>query len=390
MRSARSLPPRPLTAFWSSPTAPISRRRPLAASATCRPMPPGRPTSAQTQWASPTRISARPRQRISTGCSARLPHERGGERAAGQKSSSETIAAQKPARQHRATAARKVKISCPAGSCRRPARMKRLRITILGCGSSGGVPRIGPDGPLWGACDPDEPRNRRRRCALLAELLGEGGTTTVLIDAGPDIREQLIEARAGRLDAVFLTHDHADHVHGLDDLRMVAQNRGSRLPCWMDERTDATMMCRFRYLFETPEGSNYPPILDRHRIEGPVPVIGLGGTLVVTPFEVLHGSITALGVRIGPVVYTPDVSEMPPSAWAALSGAECWILDALRYTPHPSHANVETALQWAARAALPLTCLTNLHTDVDYATLASEVPENVCPAHDGLVIEYEI
>lgn len=268
--------------------------------------------------------------------------------------------------------------------------MSTLKITILGCGSSGGVPRIGPEGPLWGACDPNEPRNRRRRCALIAELLGDEGTTTVLIDAGPDIREQLIEARAGMLDAVFLTHDHADHVHGLDDLRMVAQNRGSRLPCWMDARTDATMMCRFRYLFETPEGSNYPPILDRHRIEGPVPITGPGGMLMVTPFEVLHGDIMALGLRIGPVVYTPDISGMTPSAWVALSGAECWILDALRYRPHPSHANVETALEWAAKAALPLTYLTNLHTDVDYATLASEVPENVRPAHDGLVIEYEI
>lgn len=268
--------------------------------------------------------------------------------------------------------------------------MSTLKITILGCGSSGGVPRIGPHGPFWGECDPNEPRNRRRRCALLAELLGESGTTTVLIDAGPDVREQLIEARAGMLDAVFLTHDHADHVHGLDDLRMVAQNRGSRLPCWMDKRTDATMMRRFRYLFETPEGSNYPPILDRHRIKDKVPITGEGGTLLVEPFEVLHGGIVALGIRIGPVVYTPDISGMTLAAWEALKGAKCWILDALRYRPHPSHANVETALEWAAQAGLPVTYLTNLHTDVDYATLAAEVPANVHPAHDGLVIEYEI
>lgn len=268
--------------------------------------------------------------------------------------------------------------------------MSTLRITILGCGSSGGVPRIGPDGPLWGACDPAEPRNRRRRCAILVELCGDEGTTTVLIDAGPDIREQLIDARAGMLDAVLLTHDHADHVHGLDDLRMVAQNRGSRLPCWMDARTDATMMRRFSYLFETPEGSNYPPILDRHRVRGSVAVPGPGGPLMLHPFEVPHGNITALGVRIGPVAYTPDISDMSAAAWKALQGAECWILDALRYQPHPSHANVETALEWAAQAEMPLTYLTNLHTDVDYATLAAEIPGNVYPAHDGLVIEYAI
>ena len=263
-----------------------------------------------------------------------------------------------------------------------------LRITVLGCGSSGGVPRIGPDGPNWGACDPANPKNRRRRCALLVQRVGPEGTTTALVDAGPDLREQLIDARAGELDAVVLTHDHADHVHGIDDLRMVVLNRRRRLPCWMDARTEATMMRRFGYVFETPPGSNYPPILDRHRIDGTVHVEGRGGRLALHPFEVPHGEILALGFRIGPLVYTPDISAMSDAAWGALEGAGCWLLDALRWRPHPSHVNVETALAWAARARAPVTYLTNMHVDVDHADLEARTPPDVHPAHDGLVLEY--
>jgi len=263
-----------------------------------------------------------------------------------------------------------------------------LRITILGCSSSGGVPRIGPKGPTWGACDPDNPKNHRRRCALLAQRIGPEGKTTVLLDAGPDVREQLIDAGAGWLNALILTHDHADHVHGIDDLRMVVFNRRERLPCWMDERTEATMNQRFGYVFETPAGSSYPPIMDRHRIDGPVTVDGRGGPITCTPFDVPHGDITALGFRIGPVVYTPDISEMSDDAWASLNGADCWITDALRYTPHPSHSNVETALGWIEQAKPPKAILTNLHVDLDYATLDAETPGHVSPAYDGLVLEY--
>lgn len=265
-----------------------------------------------------------------------------------------------------------------------------LRVTVLGCGSSGGVPRIGPDGPLWGACDPANPRNRRRRCALLVRRIGPGGATNVLIDAGPDIRAQLLDARTGRLDAVVLSHDHADHVHGLDDLRMVAFNRKSRVPCWMDAATGATMTRRFGYLFETPPGSTYPPILDRHLIAGTVRIDGPGGELALEPFEVAHGPTTALGFRVGPVVYTPDISAMNDAAWAVLDGAQCWILDALRYQPHPTHVEVATALAWIERAALPHAYLTNMHFDVDYATIEAETPAHVHPAHDGLVLEYPL
>ena len=263
-----------------------------------------------------------------------------------------------------------------------------LRITVLGCGSSGGVPRIGIDGPNWGACDPANPLNRRRRCALLLQRIGDKGATTVLMDAGPDCREQLIDARAGWLDAVILTHDHADHVHGLDDLRMVVFNRRARLSAWMDAATERTVMQRFGYVFETPPGSSYPPIMDRHRIDGPVTIDGPGGPLTCTPFDVPHGEITALGFRIGPVVYTPDISAMPPAGWEALRGADCWIVDALRYRPHISHSHVEQTLDWIATAGVPRAYLTNLHVDLDYAALEAETPGHVQPAHDGLVLEY--
>ena len=180
-----------------------------------------------------------------------------------------------------------------------------LRITVLGSGSSGGVPRIGPAGPNWGACDPSNPKNRRRRCALLVQRIGPGGSTNVLIDAGPDLREQLIGVGVGHLDAVIFTHDHADHVHGIDDLRMVVFNRRSRLPAWMDEATERAIRTRFGYVFETAPGSSYPPILDLYRIDGPVTVAGAGGVVTAEPFSVPHGDIEALSFRIGPVVYTP-------------------------------------------------------------------------------------
>jgi len=263
-----------------------------------------------------------------------------------------------------------------------------LRFTILGCGSSGGVPRIGPAGPNWGACDPENPRNRRRRCALLVQRVDAEGATSVLIDAGPDIAEQLARAGAGLLDAVVFTHDHADHCHGIDDLRMVVFNRRSRLPAWMDARTEAMIRARFAYVFETPPGSNYPPILDLCRIEGPVTIAGAGGALTLEPFLVPHGEIEALGFRVGPLAYTPDISAISDAAWEALRGIDTWITDALRYTPHVSHANVETALAWIEQAAPRRAILTNMHVDLDYETLNAQTPANVTPAHDGLVLEF--
>ena len=266
----------------------------------------------------------------------------------------------------------------------------RLRLTILGCGSSGGVPRVGPQGPNWGACDPADPRNRRRRCALLVQRIGEAGRTSVLIDAGADIREQLIDARCGYLDAVVFSHDHADHIHGIDDMRQVVFNRRARLPAWADAPTAETLMRRFGYVFETPEGSYYPPIMDLVPIDGTIRIDGAGGRVEMTPFEVIHGEIMALGFRIGDVAYVPDISDMTEAAWGACSGLDCWILDALREKPHPSHANVETALEWIGRARPRRAILTNMHIDLDHAALDAATPDHVTPAHDGLTLDYAL
>jgi len=265
-----------------------------------------------------------------------------------------------------------------------------LRVTVLGCGSSGGVPRIGANGPNWGACDPENPLNRRRRCALLVQRLTADARTSLLIDPGPDISQQLVAAGVGDLDAVLISHDHADHCHGIDDLRMVAFNRRARVPTWMDARTEASLMQRFGYAFETPPGSNYPPILERHRIEGPVTVDGPGGAIRAEPCWVPHGEIDAIAFRIGPVFYAPDISEMTEAAWAMAEGIDCWILDALRHRPHVSHVNVETALAWIARARPGRAYLTNMHVDLDYAALEAETPETVSPAHDGLTLDFAL
>jgi phosphoribosyl 1,2-cyclic phosphate phosphodiesterase len=266
--------------------------------------------------------------------------------------------------------------------------MAELRVTILGCGSSGGVPRIGG---RWGACDPTNPRNRRRRCSILVERLDAGGATQVLVDAGPDMRAQLLDAGVATLDAVLFTHEHADHVHGIDDLRQVVFNRRSRLPVWAPDFAAAVLRARFDYVFEQPAGSLYPPILDLHEIEGPVTVTGAGGALTATPFRVPHGPDTvALGFRFGPVAYLPDVSDMSEEAWAAVAGLECWIVDALRYEPHLTHAHLDKTLAWIERAAPRRAVITNMHIDLDFDRVADETPDHVVPAHDGMVLSFAV
>jgi len=265
--------------------------------------------------------------------------------------------------------------------------MGELRFTILGCGSSGGVPRLGN---LWGECDPDDPRNARRRCSLLVEREGEDGITRVLIDTSPDLRAQLLDAGVGALDAVVYTHSHADHVHGLDDLRMIVFNMRARLPVWADGATQNDLYSRFGYAFMQPDDSPYPPILDMHTIKGPFEVEGAGGAIGLTPFKVAHGSIDVLGYRIADLAYLPDVVEIPEDAWPALQGLDCWVLDALRRTPHPTHAHLDLALDWIAHAAPRRAVLTNMHVDMDYRTVAEETPAHVAPAFDGMVIRYPV
>lgn len=259
-----------------------------------------------------------------------------------------------------------------------------LRATFLGCGSSAGVPRIGGD---WGDCDPAEPRNRRLRCSLLVERIEGEAVTRALIDTTPDLRAQLLAAGVGVLDGVAWTHPHADHLHGVDDLRTVVHNRGSRLPVWADADTAEVLLSRFAYVFVQPPGSLYPPILDLRSIDGPFEIDGAGGAIRLTPFRVQHGRIEALGFRIGGLAYLPDVSDIPDAAWPALAGLDVFILDALRRKPHPTHAHLAQSLDWIARAGPRRAILTDMHNDLDYATLTAELPPGVIAAHDGLVIE---
>ena len=263
----------------------------------------------------------------------------------------------------------------------------RLEITILGSGSSGGVPRA--DG-AWGACDPADPRNRRTRCALLARRLGEGAEreTTVLVDTAPELRQQTAAAGARRLDAVLLTHDHADQTHGIDDLRAFAMSQGHRIPVHMDAATEHTMLARFGYVFQgnggypaIAEARPLPPLGEAWTIDGP------SGAIPVLGFDQDHGGVRSVGYRFGPVAYSSDVVDLPPSAFTALEGVRVWIVDALRYRPHPTHAHLEKALAWIAQVRPERAILTNLHIDLDFKVLSEMLPAGVEPAHDGLRLE---
>lgn len=225
------------------------------------------------------------------------------------------------------------------------------------------------------------------RCSLLVERVCDGGTTRALIDTTPDLRTQLLAAGVGLLDGVAWTHPHADHLHGVDDLRTVVHNRGARLPVWADADTAEVLLSRFAYVFVQPPGSQYPPILDLRAIEGPFAVDGAGGPIRFEPFRVQHGRIEALGFRIGDLAYLPDVSEIPDETWPALSGLDVFIIDALRRKPHPTHAHLERSIEWIERAAPRRAVLTDMHNDLDYATLSSELPSNIVAAFDGLTIE---
>lgn len=289
-----------------------------------------------------------------------------------------------------------------------------IRATILGCGSSGGVPRLGGH---WGACDPANPRNRRRRCALLVERPGPQGTTRLVIDTGPDFAPQMLDAGVGMLDAVVYTHPHADHIHGIDDIRQLVFNARRIMPVWADAPTTEALLERFGYIFETPDGSFYPPVCELNALDGPFEVDGPGGPILMQPFRVEHGTIPALGFRIrrgrvdadadagadmgadtgansgpdacgpGGLVYLPDVSEIPHEAWPLIFGAEVFICDALRRDPHPSHAHLARTLDWFVRSGVPDCVITNMHLDLDHDTVMHETPAGVVPAHDGMVLE---
>jgi phosphoribosyl 1,2-cyclic phosphate phosphodiesterase len=259
-----------------------------------------------------------------------------------------------------------------------------LTFTILGCGSSMGVPRVALG---WGDCDPNNPKNRRRRCSLLIERTNpQGLRTRALIDCSPDLREQLLDAEVDWIDGVLITHEHADHTHGIDDLRPLFIRKRHRVNVHMDEPTSRALHARFGYCFMTPPGSEYPPILREHRLRPgqAVAIEGQGGPIEALPVLQNHGDIPSLGFRIGNVAYSADIKGLPDESLAAMAGLDVWIVDALRRAPHPSHMNLDEALEWIARVKPKRAILTNLHADLDYNALRAQLPPHIEPAFDGM------
>jgi phosphoribosyl 1,2-cyclic phosphate phosphodiesterase len=255
-----------------------------------------------------------------------------------------------------------------------------MKVTLLGCGPSTGVPVIGGN---WGRCDPADPRNRRRRVSVLVEI----GGVVILIDTSPDLREQLLDADVTRIDAAVLTHAHADHLHGIDDLRSVNRLMSSAIPLYADARTLAEIRSRFGYVFKPVEEPKrfYKPALVPHEIVGPFEVCGVP----ILPFGQDHGFSTTLGLRIGGFAYSTDVTELAEDAFAALDGLDLWIVDCLRREPHPTHSHLAKTLAWVARVRPRRAVLTHMDQSLDYRELSAELPNGVEPGYDGLVIELD-
>lgn len=253
-----------------------------------------------------------------------------------------------------------------------------MRVTILGCGTSSGVPRIGGD---WGACDPAEPRNRRRRVSVLVEH----GGTTIVIDTGPDFREQMLDAKVSGLDAVLLTHDHADHCHGIDDLRQFFHLSKQPVPCYASTATWSVLEQRFAYIFAGTEF--YPATALALRMPERLTI----GTMTITSFEQQHGSIASLGFRIEAdgrsFAYSTDVKVLPAAAAGSLGGLDLWVVDALREQPHPTHSHLAQTLDWIATYRPQRAVLTHMDQSLDYRLVAATLPSGVEPGYDGLMID---
>lgn len=269
--------------------------------------------------------------------------------------------------------------------------MRRLTCRLLGTGSSGGVPRVGGD---WGVCDPNEPKNRRRRCSALFSISGaqDGDEQTrILIDTSPDLREQLLDAYVTQLDAVVFTHDHADQTHGIDDLRPLVIRTRTPLKAYLDTPTTDTLFPKFRYVFEGAGG--YPAILERQPVieaYKPFLVHGGAGPVELLPLDQEHGRIRSLGFRVGPLAYCNDLNDLPQKSMEALTDLDVLIIDALRYKPHPSHAHLDLALKWIEALKPKRAILTNLHVDLDYRTLVNDLPVGVEPGYDGMAIAVDL
>lgn len=256
-----------------------------------------------------------------------------------------------------------------------------MRVTILGCGGSHGVPLIGND---WGNCDPKEPRNRRRRVSILVEQ----GDTRILVDTSPDLRQQLLDAGVSRLTAIVYTHAHADHLHGIDELRAINYHMKAQLPVYAMRQTIDEIERRFGYVFEpiAPGFGFYRPALVPHVLDGRLS-LDIGG-IPVTWFRQDHGVAGATtGFRFGKVAYSTDVQRLPEEAFKALEGVELWVVDCLRDAPHPTHAHFDLTMQWIARVKPRRAILTHMSQETDYRTLLAKCPPGVEPGYDGMVVE---
>ena len=267
--------------------------------------------------------------------------------------------------------------------------MPRRRFTILGCSSSPGVPRITGD---WGACNPDNAKNRRTRASLLVEQFDDrGNVTSVVVDTGPDFRSQMVAVGASELHAVVLTHAHADHLHGIDDVRSFVYKNQHRMPVWADPVTMQRVQEGFSYIFATPEGSKYPPIARAFEIGAmgeAFEVPGPGGPIPFVPLMQHHGDTHSLGFRIGDFAYCTDVSDFPEQSLPILEGLDVLILDCLQYRFHPSHLSLTQATEWIERIAPRRAYLTHMHIPLDYDVVLKETPDHVEPAYDGLRIDF--
>lgn len=260
-----------------------------------------------------------------------------------------------------------------------------LRVTILGCGGSGGVPMIGGvgEGGEWGQCDPAEPRNRRTRTSALVEG-PEGGR--LLIDAGPDLRNQLLAVGAARLDAILFTHAHADHCLGIDDLRQVNRITGQALDAYGTRMTLQKLDDRFDYAFIGPT----PPFFYRPALEPKRVAYGDRFDVAGLPIEVFrqdHGVMDTLGLRVGRFAYSTDVVMLPEESMPALEGLDTWVVGCFQHGPHKVHANLAQVLDWVARLKPRRTVLTHMGTSMDYRSLLRDLPPGIEPAHDGMVLE---
>lgn len=253
-----------------------------------------------------------------------------------------------------------------------------MKVTILGCGGAGGVPLIGNN---WGACDPDEPKNMRTRVSILVQE----DETTLLVDTSPDMRQQLLRSELKDLDAILYTHAHADHSHGIDNIRSLNWMTRKPMPIYASQETMEELKFRFSYIFEerSPETLFYRPSVEPHLIEKEMQI----GSIAIKTFDQYHGKVTSTGYRFNDFGYTTDAGQLDDEAFEILKGVKVWVLDAIREKPHHTHAHVDMALEWIERLKPERAFLTHMDHTLDYATLKKKLPEGVEPAYDGLVIE---